>query len=256
MENKIAFKYIGQATTLLTINGIKILTDPHFAEYAFIFKRKTKLNVDPSSLPEPSAILISHTHFDHLNIKSFKYISQNIPVIIPEGCEGAITKFIANPVIELSLFATHRLPDGTLITAVPVKHRGGRFCCFKYKKANSYLITKNESTIYFCGDSAYGPHFKDISGLARIDLAVLPIESYFIRRYMMKKHMDLSESIKAFDDLKAKHMIPIHWGTFFVTPKSPEKSLETLKKILTERPDLSGRVHIVSHGEEFELPSP
>lgn len=254
--DKITCQYIGQATTLLTINGTRILTDPQFSDYAFVFKRRTKLNIDPASLPEPSVILISHTHFDHLNIKSFKYISQHIPVIIPEGCQGAITKFISNPVIELSLFATHRLSDGTQITAVPAKHRGGRFCCFKYKKANSYLITKGDDTIYFCGDSAYGQHFKEIGGLARIDLAVLPIESYLIRRYMMKKHMSLSESIKAFEDLKAGHMIPIHWGTFYMTLKSTQKPVEALKKLISERPDLSGRVHIVPHGEEKTIEHP
>jgi L-ascorbate metabolism protein UlaG (beta-lactamase superfamily) len=65
---------------------------------------------------------------------------------------------------------------------------------------------------------------------------------------MMKKHMGISESIKAFEDLKAAHMVPIHWGTFYMTLKSTQKPVEALKKMISDRPDLLDRVHILPHG--------
>ena len=254
MKNKISCKYIGHATTLLNVDEALVLTDPHFCRRTLIFKRKRELNIEPARLPDPAAIIISHTHFDHLNIKSFKYISQNVPIIVPEGCDGAITKFVPNPVIELSVYATHHLTDGLRITAVPTRHRGGRYSWMRFTKASSYLITKNNKTVFFCGDSAYGPHFKEIGALAHIDLALLPISCYLPRWFMRHRHMTPQESIKAFEDLKAKSMIPIHWGSFSLSLEPINEPIEKMKKIIEERDDLKDKIHIVPHGEEITLP--
>lgn len=253
MKNQISCKYIGHATTLINIEGTNILTDPHFGRRTLLFKRKTPLNIIPGMLPNPKAIIISHTHFDHLNVGSYKYISQHVPIIVPEGCDGAVTKFVSNPVIELSLYATHYLTDGTQITAVPAKHWGGRFSLLRYTKTNCYLITKNNRTVFFCGDSAYGPHFKEIGGLAHIDLAILPISCYLPRWFMKNRHMTPKEAVKAFLDLKAKNMIPAHWGSFSLSLEPINEPIEKIKKIIEERPDLKDKIHIVPHGEDITL---
>lgn len=254
MDQGITCKYIGHATVLINIGGTYILTDPHFGGRTLIAKRRLPLNINPSLLPDPAAVLISHTHFDHLNIKSYKYISQAVPIIVPEGCDGAITKFVSNPVIELSYFATHHLPDGTQITAVPIKHWGGRFSCLRYTKSNAYLISKGDRHIFFCGDSAYGPHFKEIGGLAPIDLALLPIACYLPRWFMHKRHMNPEEAVRACEDLRAKNMLPIHWGSFSLSMEPIDEPIAKLKKMVEERPELKDKIHIVGHGEEITLP--
>jgi L-ascorbate metabolism protein UlaG (beta-lactamase superfamily) len=250
MKPQITCEYIGHATTHLTIGANHILTDPHFGKRTLFFKRRTELRTNPAELPKLAAILISHTHFDHLNIGSYKYISQKVPIIVPEGCHGAIGNYVANPIIELSLFATHELQDGVVITALPAKHRGGRYSQLRFTKANSYLIQKDESCVFFTGDSAYGPHFQEIGNLAKIDLALLPISGYSPRWIMVHRHMTPAETIQAFEDLKAEHMIPIHWSSFSLSLEPPNQPIEWLQKILQERPELSQRVHILANGEK------
>jgi len=251
MNNTITCKYIGHATTLITIGKTNILTDPHFCRRTLFFKRHAELNTDPAKLPELLAILISHTHFDHLNISSYKYISSKIPIIVPEGCNGAIENYINNPIIELSLFATHQFPDGTVVTAVPAKHRGGRYSQLRYTKTNAYLIQKGKSCVYFTGNSAYGPHFKETSSLSQIDLALLPISGYSPRWLMRSRHMTPSETVQAFEDLQAKHMMPIHWGSFSLSLEPLGQPIELLKKILEGKPDLEERIHILPHGDDI-----
>lgn len=253
MKQKISCKYIGHATALITIGGTNVLTDPHFGKRTLFFKRRTPLAYDPSGLPELAAILLSHTHFDHLNISSFKYIPRKVPVFVPEGCDGAISKFVANPVIELSLFAAHELPDGTRITALPSKHRGGRYSQLRFINTCSYLIEKDDCVVFFSGDTAYGPHFAEIADASQIDLALIPISGYLPRWFMHNRHMTPSEVVQAFEDLKARHMIPIHWGSFSLSLEPPNQPIELLNKILEDRPDLKERIHIVPHGGEITI---
>ena len=251
MKYKITCRYIGHATTLITINGTCVLTDPHFSRRTLFFKRQGELAFDPAALPEISCVLISHTHFDHLNIPSFKYISQKVPVIVPEGCDKSISKFVSNPIIELAQFATHELPDGTKITAVPVKHRGGRFSYLRFTKSSGYLIQKGDRTVYFTGDASYSDHFAEVGASSRIDLALLPISGYSPRFFMHGRHMTPSQVVQAFEDLKARYMVPIHWGSFSLSLEPTNQPIELLNKILEDRPDLKDRIPIVQHGEEI-----
>jgi N-acyl-phosphatidylethanolamine-hydrolysing phospholipase D len=253
MKEKITCTYIGHATTLITIGAASVLTDPHFGKHTLFFKRHTPLTYDAAKLPPLSAVLISHTHFDHLNIGSFKYIPKNEPVIVPEGCSGAISKFVENPIIELALFAAHELPDGLKITAVPAKHRGGRYSQLRFTHTCSYLIQKDESVVYFGCDSGYGPEFTEIAQTAKIDLALVPIAGYLPRWLMRGRHMTPSEAVEAFEDLGARHMIPIHWGSFSLSLEPIGQPIEKLGKILEDRPDLKDRIHIVPHGENMSV---
>ncbi len=253
MSDKINCTFIGHSTVLLRIGATNIITDLHLGNRVLLVKRATPLNVDLTLLDTLSCILISHMHYDHLNIGSFKFISSAIPVVVPEGTEPLIGHLINNPIIELSHWATHELTDGTEITAVPVMHRGGRISQLRYTSSNAYIIRKGDLTVFFCGDSAYGPQFKEIGNLYRIDLALLPIGAYEPRWFMKTRHMTPAEAITAFEDLSARKMIPIHWGTFRLSFEKLSAPMEWLGKIIEERPDLKDRVAILEPGESREL---
>lgn len=252
MENKISCEYIGHATTLIEIDGTKFLTDPNFARRLFIFKRRSELSLDLEKIANPDVVLLSHVHFDHLNIGSYKYISTNVPVIIPEGCDKVVAGFISNPVIELSPYATHRLLDGTEITAVPVRHRAGRYSHLRFTQTNGYLIKKGDAVVFFCGDSAYGPHFKEIGNLAKINLAILPIGSYSPRWFMRYWTMSPDLALRAFEDLGGGHMVPIHWGTFSLTLEPLGEPRKLLEKAIDERQGRKDKVHILPPGQRVE----
>lgn len=254
MNEKISCRYIGQATTLIELGGARLLTDPHFGRRVLWAGRLSPLPAGPATIPDVDCVLISHDHRDHLNISSFKYISCGVPIVVPEGCDRRVSDYLPNPVIELSHFATYELTSGIEITAVPVDHPRGHIFDFGASRANGYLIRKpsDDACIYFCADSAYGPHFRETGNLGHIDLALLPIGGYEPRWLMGRKHMTPAEAVNAFEDLKADHMIPIHHSTFRLSLEEPQAPVHWLKKILGERPDLAPRIHILKPGEALE----
>lgn len=255
MVDTLSFTYIGHATVLIQIGGMSIITDPHFGKSTLIFKRKSALPLKPQELPDLSAVLLSHTHFDHLHISDYKYISCSVPIIVPEGSERAIGQYMPNTTIELSHYAEYELPNGIKITAVPAMHRSSRLSHLRFKKSNAYLIrsTNPEASIFFCADSGYGPHFAEIGNLGKIDVAFLPIGGYKPRFLFKRCHMTPAEAVRAFEDLRASHMIPIHHGTFRLSLEALDAPRKWLEKIISERADLGDKIHILKPGEKFSL---
>lgn len=255
MTDKISCTYIGHATTLIKVGPTTILTDPHFGKRTLIFPRIAPMPFPPQNLPNLSCVLLSHTHFDHLNVASFKYISCSVPIIVPEGSERAIGQFMPNPIIEISHFAEHELADGTKITAVPLKHRSSRLSHLRFSRSNGYLIKRpdSEGSVFFCADSGYGTHFAEIGRLSNIELAILPVGSYVPKWLFKKCHMSPAEAVQAFEDLHAKHMVPIHFGTFRLSLESPDAPVAWLEKIMQNREDLSQKIHILKAGESFSV---
>lgn len=247
--------YIGHATVLIRIGDATILTDPHFGSRTLIFPRQAPLPFPPSELPDPSAVLLTHTHFDHLNIASYKYISCGVPIICPEGSERAIGQYVPNPIIELSHHAEHELTCGVKIVALPARHHSSRLSHLRFTRTNAYLIRREEAgSAYFCGDSAYGSHFLEAGSLDEVALAFLPISSYRPRWFFGNSHMTPAEAVRAFEDLKALHMLPIHHGTFRLSLEALDDPLKRLTAIIAERPDLASKIHPLRPGEEFCVP--
>lgn len=257
MAENISCTYIGHATTIVRIGGSSLFTDPHFGRSTLIFPRRKALPFSPSELPTPSAILLSHTHYDHLNISSYKFISCSVPIIVPEGSERAIGQYMPNPIIELSHFADHELVCGTTITALPVRHRSSRISHLGCTKSNAYLIRRPDQSgaVFFCADSAYGDHFREAGKLAKIDLALLPIGGYSPAWLQSRSHMTPEEAVQAFEDLNADHMIPIHYGTFNLSLEPLNAPAKWLAKIIGEKEDLATHIHPLAPGDNFEVPS-
>ncbi|MBI2092650.1 MAG: MBL fold metallo-hydrolase [Deltaproteobacteria bacterium] len=251
----IAITYIGQATTLIEINGQNILTDPVFSNKVLFVKRHEELKFNPADIPELAAVVISHAHHDHLDINSFKYIKSTVPVFVPAGFGKFLSKFIRNPVIEMNEWASHNLPDGMKIIAAPAKHVGFRWSGLRFRKCCSYILAKESSSVYFAGDTEFGEHFKEIGNLCSnpnpIDVALLPIGGYS-PKWLKRYHMNPIAAIDAFICLRAKHMIPIHFGTFRFSTEKMSEPVEWLKRLADER-NLSDRVHILNSGDRWEL---
>ena len=245
--------YIGHSTTLLEIGGETFLTDPVFSKRILWFKRKTPLYFNPSQMPKLSAVLMSHPHHDHLDLFSFKYIPGNVPVIVPQGMETYIGRFLNNPIIELRPWAKYQIGE-VEICSVPAKHGGTRWPYpISWKQGQGITLTHDEKTLYFAGDSAYGKHFKELGEFFTLEAALLPIAPCHPRWYYRGHHMDPGEALKAFDDLKAKNMIPIHHSTFNLGLEAPHKPIEWLKK-LGEEKKIGTRLHCLQPGEGIQFP--
>lgn len=246
--------YIGHATTLIEWNGINILTDPVFSSRVLCFKRVQPLQYDPTTLPKLDAILLSHAHYDHLDLFSYKYIAGDIPIVVPEGMSGAIAPFVNNPVIELSTWAKYSLSKDCEVCAVPAKHPGGRLIFpMRYSQCHGYVVTIGNENLYFSGDIAYSDHFKNLSQLFKIKVALLSVAHNSHNWLSRSRHMNLEEVLQAWIDLGQPDWIPIHWGTFFKRFGDPYRVINQLRQKRELSPALKEKLHILEFSEALTL---
>ncbi len=219
---------LGHSTFLIYFNGIKILTDPFLSLSLFGIPRQQDC-LHPSLLPEIDYLLITHAHYDHLDLKTLKHINRDAKVILPEKCKRIVDHLGFIDVLELENYKSYQ-DDKIFITSLSVKHNKGRPPFYLNTGLNSYLFRIDGLNFYFLGDSAYFPELKEYGKRFDIDIAFLPIGGYRPRILLKKFHMAPWEAVQAFKDLKAKCMIPIHFNTFHVIPPflKLEKSVETI----------------------------
>lgn len=246
--SKLKITFVGHATFLIEFEGQTLLTDPNFSKKVLGLPRLQDPGIKPESLPSLSCIAVTHAHYDHLDIFSYKYFPISTPIVVPEGLGALVQKFLPNPITEIAPWSEHRIGSLQIFT-VPVKHKGFRIFGLSWRATTGYIFKVGDLSIFFPGDTAYSDHFAEIAKAHKIDIALLPIGAYEPRWFMKNRHMNPEEALKAFEDLKARVMIPYHWGTFRVSAEKPKAPLEWLQKILSEKPD--ERVKILQAGESY-----
>ena len=212
--------WIGHATFLIQIGSINILVDPIFGSPSVLFRRILSPGISLENLPPIDVILISHAHADHMEQSTLLKLKKcNPAVVVPLGIKEWFDKQEFNSSTELSWWQHKKLTvNGTdiTLTLLPAKHWSQRSLSDKNKSLwGSWMIECNGRTIYFAGDTIYSDHFKHISDeFKHIDVALLPIGPCEPHRFMKHCHMNAEGAGKAFCDLNAQHLIPMHWGTF------------------------------------------
>lgn len=226
-DARLAVLWIGHATTLIQIDDVFILTDPVFTKsVGGLSARLIEPGLDPENLPQVNVTLISHLHFDHLSLDTLDMIQHKIDrLYVPKGGLSYLPDYSFES-RELGWWKSEQLgdtsgvkPDSLKITAVPVQHNGMRYGVdigWMKTSFTGYVIQYHGITVYYGGDTAFNAkNFSDTAELfPSIDLALLPIGPIQPRALMEAMHEDPPEAIQAFELLKAKTMIPIHFDTF------------------------------------------
>ena len=237
-EGQIVITFVNHATVLIQFNGFTILTDPIWSKRASPFswigpKRRQDPGVRLEELPPIDLILISHNHYDHLDIPTLKKLYKKpIPhIVVPLGNQ-AILKRKGISSTELDWWESLSVSSKTKIIFTPSQHFSSRGLFDRNKSLwGGYMIEHENIRIYFGGDTAYASHFKEIrKKLGAPDISFLPIGAYEPRWFMKNVHMNPKEAVKAHLDLQTKLSIGIHFGTFALTQESPDKAIIDLKK--------------------------
>lgn len=214
--------WIGHSTFLIQVGGLNILTDPIFGHPSFLFPRMLPAGISIDKLPSIDVILISHNHQDHLDLPSLESFN-NIPILVPQGDKQWLTKRGFYKIEEYmwwdatSFKAVHQGIEYTIeLIFLPAVHWSARGLFDRNKSLwGSWLIRCNGQSVYFAGDTAYGEHFKAIGQeFGNIDIGLMPIAPCKPNPAMLKSHMDVAQSLQAFDELGARLFVPMHWGTF------------------------------------------
>lgn len=237
--------YIGHATVLLRLNGVTVLTDPLYSGRISICRRYVQPGVPLQGLPRLDVILISHSHWDHLNTWTLKQLDKRVVVVVPDGLQDDVRDLGFLDVRGLKQWETTTV-RGAEVTAVSAQH-WGTHC--------GYLIHSG-MTVYFAGDTGLFDGMREIGARRPIALALLPIGAYRphitffpgVSRKMRSMHMAPEDVPQAAEMLGARLAVPIHWGTFKLTGEPIDEPLEWLQRVIREQ-GLRGTVRIVVHGE-------
>jgi L-ascorbate metabolism protein UlaG (beta-lactamase superfamily) len=232
------FTWLGHTTFLFDITGIRLITDPILYNISLL-KRFTELPCHPESLVNIDYILLSHNHRDHIDEKSIKFLcKQNPNAIILTGLQtGTLLRKwkVKNEIIEAGWYQSYGLGEKLDIHYLPAKHWTRRYLTDNNLTLwGSFLIKARaiDKNIYFGADSGYGVHFKEIGmHYPLIDFALLGIGAFEPYWFMHPSHTGPNDAIRAFLDLNAQCLMPMHYGTFDLSDEPifyPEKELRRI----------------------------
>lgn len=222
MERSDAFEaiWLGHSTILLKMSGKNILIDPVFSKRAspvpFTVGRFQEPALTLEELPEIDYVIISHDHYDHLDMETVKsFREKGAEFFVPLGVGSHLEGWgIARSRIVERDWWQGIMRDDLEFVATPAQHFSGRGLKDRNKTLwASWVIRNEEKSVYFSGDSGYASHFKAIGeAYGPFDVAFIENGQYNIKWQTV--HMLPEESAQAYFDLKAEMFIPIHWAMF------------------------------------------
>ncbi len=227
---------INHSTVLLQQGGTNLLTDPLWSERASPLKgigprRRREPGVRWEDLPPIDIVLISHNHYDHLDLATLCRLAERgqSQFIVPMGMGGLLRSRSVSPFHELDWGESLALA-GTTIHSTPALHFSSRGLFDRNRTLwCGYVIDAVDRLIYFAGDTGFGDHFVHIrERFGAPFLALLPIGAYEPRWFMLPVHMAPDEAVRAHEILAARTSIAIHHGTF----QLGDEGIDTPKKAL------------------------
>jgi L-ascorbate metabolism protein UlaG (beta-lactamase superfamily) len=251
MPSRASIEYVGHATVLVDLDGVRLLTDPLLRNRVAHLRRAAK--VDAGALRGVDAVLISHLHYDHLDLPSLQRLGREMPVVAPRGA-GALIKRQAGikNVIELTEGEEFRIGALT-VRATRAEHDSARLPFGTRADPLGYVIEGGRS-IYFAGDT---DTFTAMAELGPVDVALLPIWGW--GPTMGPGHMDPRGAAEAAALLAAGIAIPIHWGTYYPVHlglRGPPGYLTTPPALFEQAVEESSpttEVRVLQPGERTEI---
>jgi L-ascorbate metabolism protein UlaG (beta-lactamase superfamily) len=199
----LALTYLGHATVLIELDGERLLTDPLLREKALHLRRA----VPAPRVEGVGTVLISHGHYDHLDLRSLDLLDHGLRIVVPRGLGGLLRRRGFAEVVEVGV-GESAAAGAVRIRATPAAHSGARLAA--RAPALGYLL-RGSQTVYFAGDTGLFAGLEEI-GREGIDVALLPVWGWGAR--LGSGHLDPERAADAAGLLQARLAVPIHWGTY------------------------------------------
>jgi len=242
--NALCITFVNHSTVLIQTQGLNILTDPVWSKRVSPFSFMGPKRINPpgvawDDLPKIDLVLISHSHYDHLEMATVKKLTKrDDPLfIVPTGVEAILRKQV--PPARTHILGWHEsfgFQNGVDIIGVPSQHWSARSLRDRNRTLwSGYIVKTPGGNLYFAGDTGYGSGkvFQDIhTRYGAMRLALLPIGAYEPRWFMKDSHANPEEAVYIFQDVHAENAVAIHWGTFQLTDEAHDAPPAALERAL------------------------
>lgn len=246
-EKGLRASWFGHSTVLVEIDGIRILTDPVFSDRVSPFTSLGPKRFFPSptsleELPKIDAVLISHDHYDHLDMDTARYLTGKGTVyFVPLGVGAHLEAWNIpeSQIVELDWWEKKNIKNISIVCTPAVHYSGRGLFNRKSTLWSSWSVLGPTHRFFHSGDTGYSKHFREIGDrLGPFDLTSIKVGAYdwtWDGIHMMPEH-----GVQAHLDLKGKKMLPVHWGTFNLAIHAwDEPILRTIRGAEENRVDLA-----------------
>jgi L-ascorbate metabolism protein UlaG (beta-lactamase superfamily) len=236
--NELRVTLVNHSTVLLQHRGGNILTDPIWSRRASPFSwagpsRRREPGVRWEDLPRIDLVLLSHNHYDHLDVATLRRLAERGPsrVVVPAGV-GRLARRLKIGAVEELDWGESAVLDSVTVRCAPALHFSARGVFDRNRTLwCGYFLEAGEYSVYFAGDTGFGPHFAQIrERFGEPRLALLPIGAYEPRWFMSPVHMGPEDAVRAHGILGARTSIAIHHGTF----QLGDEAIDTPKRLLRQ----------------------
>jgi L-ascorbate metabolism protein UlaG (beta-lactamase superfamily) len=256
--------FINHATTLLQLDGVNVLTDPIWSErcspVSFIGpKRVRPPGIRFEDLPPIDAVILSHNHYDHMDVPTLKRLVAQFPnarFFAGLGNKAFLESKGIPHVTELDWWQEAQLTPEVKLVSTPSQHFSNRGLDDDNGTLwTSYVLQGPSGVTFFAGDTGYGQQFRKVrERFGPVRLAVLPIGAYKPEAFMEVIHVSPREAVQASVDLEAKVSVPMHYGTFNLGDDGQEEPVTELGKALDALPEHKPQFWVLGFGEGRDVP--
>jgi len=238
--------WLGHSTVVIDLEGTRVVTDPVLRARVWHLRREGV--VAQEALGDLDAVLVSHTHYDHLDLRSLDRLDRNLTVVVPRGVARLVRRRGFERVFELEIGEELAL-GGVRIRATRAEHESSRGPLSPSTPSLGYVV-EGRARIYFAGDTDL---FAEMSQIAPVDVALLPVAGWGPR--LPAGHLDPAGAAEALRLLRPKVALPIHWGTLWrvFADRPDDRPAREFVRIAHEvAPEVN--VRVLSIGETLPLP--
>ena len=255
--------FINHATTLIQLDGVNIITDPIYSKRASPVRFAGPKRVRPpgirfEDLPRIHLVLVSHNHYDHLDIPTLGRLEKaHGPMILTGlGNSRLLASRGMERAMDLDWWESVAITHEVRVHFVPAQHWSQRGLGDRNRTLwGGFVIEGRSHRVYFAGDTGFGPHFAQIrQRFGPPSLALLPVGVFRPRWLMRDMHLNPSDAVRAHRTLEAKRSVGIHLGTFRLGDDGQEEPERELHKALKEAGIAKERFQILGFGEGMDVP--
>jgi L-ascorbate metabolism protein UlaG (beta-lactamase superfamily) len=198
--------WVGHATTVIDIDGYRVLTDPLLGRRVAHLRRRQP---EPADVTDVDLVLVSHAHMDHLHVPSLRRLDPDVPVVAPRGTRSLLARAGLRRIVEV-VVGDDVVVDRAGVTVTRADHPAGRWPFGSNRpQPVGFVLEVGQRRVYFAGDTDL---FDEMGDLGPVDLALLPIWGW--GPSIGVGHLDPQRAVEAATRLSPGLVVPIHWGTF------------------------------------------